>query len=156
VLIPVDNRDDIMFTIKLNLKQGLILVNSAPLMVDDTGVLNESIANICAPPIESNEGSTQYRLTGKAVVCGGSVDCLIRVSEGRVSAITFLFDLIEFFESSILESKILKSCEKSSEVKFMSDHPSTAFLDCDWGRAVFSYDARQGDLSLDIILKPKH
>lgn len=69
-------------------------------------------------------------------------------------SVTFLFDLIEFFESSVLESKILKACEKSLNISFISDHPSTAFFDsCDWGQVTFFYDAKQGDLSLEITFQ---
>jgi len=76
---------------------------------------------------------------------------VIDVGEERKFSITFLFDLIEFFESSILESKVIKTCEKALNLKFISNHPSKAFLDpCEWGSAVFFYDAKQGDLSLEI------
>lgn len=67
---------------------------------------------------------------------------------------TFLFDLIEFFESSVLESKVLKACEKSLNIKFVSNHPTTAFLGPNkFGQVVFFYDAKQGDLSLDITFE---
>jgi hypothetical protein len=36
----------------------------------------------------------------------------------------------------------------------MSNHPSTAFLEsCEWGQAIFFYDAKQGDLSLEITFQ---
>lgn len=76
---------------------------------------------------------------------------MIEVGEGGSFSLTLLFDLIEFFTSSILESKAIKACKKSLNLKFMSYHPSIAFLEsCEWGSAVFFYDARQGDLSLEI------
>jgi hypothetical protein len=62
--------------------------------------------------------------------------------------------LIEFFESSVLESKALKACERSLNINFMSNHPTTAFLDSfEWGHAKFFYDAKQGDLCLDITFE---
>jgi hypothetical protein len=143
-----------MHTVKLDLKNGLVLIDSALIAVDEKGVLVESIAKLCSPPIQTDEGRTQYRLLRKASVCGKSADGVIEVGEGRVCAVTFLFDLIEFFESSVLESKVLKACEKALNLNFISDHPSTAFLDiCEWGHAVFFYDAKQGDLSLDITFQ---
>jgi hypothetical protein len=143
-----------MHTVKLDLKHGLVLIDSAPIAVDEKGVLAGSIAKLCSPPLQTDEGRTQYRLLRKASVCGKSADGVIEVGEGRVCAVTFLFDLIEFFESSILESKVLKACEKSLNLNFMSNHPSTAFLDpCEWGQAIFFYDAKQGDLSLDITFQ---
>jgi hypothetical protein len=143
-----------MHTIKLDLKNGLVLVDSAPITVNEKGTLIESIAKLCSPPIQTDEGRTQYRLLRKASFCGKSADGVIEVGERRVRAVTFLFDLIEFFESSVLESKVLKACEKALGLNFMSDHPSTAFLDfSESGHAVFFYDVRQGDLSLDIIFQ---
>jgi hypothetical protein len=143
-----------MHTIKLDLKNGLVLVDSAPITVNEKGTLIESIAKLCSPPIQTDEGRTQYRLLRKASFCGKSADGVIEVGERSVRAVTFLFDLIKFFESSVLESKVLKACEKALGLNFMSDHPSTAFLDfSESGHAVFFYDVRQGDLSLDIIFQ---
>jgi hypothetical protein len=143
-----------MHIIKLDLKHGSASVDSAPIKVDENGVLAGSIAKLCSPPIRTDEERARYRLLRKASVCGKPADCVIEVGEGRVCAVTFLFDLIEFFESSILESKVLKACEKSLNLKFMSSHPSTAFLEsCEWGQAIFFYDAKQGDLSLEITFE---
>lgn len=118
-----------MHIIKFDLKSGLASVDSAPIVVDEKGVLADSIEKLCSPPTQADEGRTQYRLLRKASVCGKSADGVIEVGEGRVCAVTLLFDLIEFFESSVLESKVLKACEKSLNLNFISNHPSTAFLD---------------------------
>jgi hypothetical protein len=89
-------------------------------------------------------------------VFGKIADGIIEVGDQRIIFLTFLFDFVEFFESSVLESKILKACAKSSNLTFRSDHPSTAFLEvCEWGSVIFFYDAKQGDLSLDIKLECK-
>ena len=143
-----------MHTVKLDFKRGLVFIDSIPIAVDEKGVLAGSIAKLCSPPIQTDEGRTQYHLLRTVSVCGKSADGVIEVGEGQVWGVTFLFDLIEFFESSVLESKVLKACEKSLNIKFVSSHPSTAFLDsCEWGQATFFYDAKQGDLSLDITFQ---
>jgi hypothetical protein len=143
-----------MHIIKLDLEHGSVSVDSAPIKVDENGVLAGSIAKLCSPPIRTDEGRARYRLLRKSSVCGKSADCVIDVGEGSVCAVTFLFDLIEFFESSILESKVLKACEKFFNSKFITSHPSTAFLgSCEWGQAIFFYDAKQGDLSLEITFQ---
>lgn len=127
-----------MHTVKLDLKRGLVLVDSAPVAVDEKGVLVGYIAKLCSPPIQTDDGCTQYRLLRKINVCGKSANGVVEVGEGRVCAVTFLFDSIEFFDSSVLESKVLKACEKSLNIKFMSNHPSTAFLDCcEGGQVLF-------------------
>jgi len=144
-----------MHTINLDLKHGSASIDSAPIAVDEKGALAGSITKLCSAPVQTDEGRTQYRLTRKASVCGKSADCVIEIAEGRVFAVTFLFDFIEFFESSILESKVLKACEKPLNLNLISNHPSTAFLDsCEWGQVIFFYDAKQGDLSLDITFQP--
>ncbi|MFB9286849.1 hypothetical protein ACFFTM_00590 [Pseudoduganella plicata] len=144
-----------MYTAKLDLQNGLIFVNSAPIVVDENGILVTSITKLCSPPFEAAEGRTCYRLLHKVSIFGRSADLVIEVGQRMVCAVAFLFDYIEFFESSILESKTLKAFEKSLNVKFLSDHPSTAILEFSkWGQAKFFYDHKQGDLSLDIIFIP--
>jgi hypothetical protein len=140
-----------MHTITLDLKMGLAFVDSALIEIDGTGALVDSIAQLCSPPNYINCGSTRYHLLGKSSVYGKMADSVIEVIERKIVLATFLFDFIEFFESSILESKIIKTIEKSLNLKFISNHPSAAFLDsCKWGSATFFYDAKQGDLSLEI------
>jgi len=144
-----------MQTVKLDLMIGLVTVSSSPITIDKHNLLNKAIVKLCAPPVEKNGHTKTYSVLEKTVICGKSAECKIKECDGTVTSIIFLFDFIEFFESSVLESKILKSCEKSSDVKFKSDHPTTAYLNRDWGQAIFFYDARQGDLSLNIILDNK-
>ena len=140
-----------MYIIKLGFNHGAIYVDSAPIEVHGTKILSGSIAKLCSPPIQTTEGKTRYRFLKKISIFGQSADGVIEVDDGAGFSVTFLFDFMEFFESSILESKVIKVFEKSLNVKFMSNHPSTAFLNpCKWGSAAFFYDAKQGDLSLKI------
>jgi hypothetical protein len=127
-----------MHVVKLDFEHGLISVDSALIAADENGVLADSIAKLCSRPIQIDEERTQYRLLKKANVCGKSADSVIECRKGKVFAVTFLFDLIEFFESTILESKTLKACENSSNLNFISNHPSNVFLDsCEWGSPHF-------------------
>lgn len=130
----------IMHTVKLDLKHGLVLVDSAPIAVDEQGVLAGPIAKLCSPPVQTDEGRTQYRLSRKASVCGKSADGVIEVGEGRVSAVTFLFDLIEFFriqrsriESTksmreVFKSKFYKQSSKQCFFRLLRVGPSHIFL----------------------------
>lgn len=143
-----------MHIVKLDLKHGLAFIDSSPIKLDGNGGLVGSIAKLCSPPIHTNQRKIRYHLLRKVSVYGQSADGVIEVGQGREFSVTFLFDLIEFFESSILESKVIKACEKSLNLQFISTHPSAAFLDsCEWGSAIFFYDAKQGDLSLEIRIK---
>jgi hypothetical protein len=140
-----------MHIAKLDLKHGTTLIDSEPIKVDENGALVTSIEKLCAPRRALNSEKIRYHFLKKISICGKSADGVIEIEKKEISSITFLFDFIEFFESSILESKIIKACEKSWNLKFSSIHPSTAFLaPCKWGQAVFFYDAKQGDLSLEI------
>jgi hypothetical protein len=145
-----------MHITKLDLKHGLVFIDSTAVEVDEKGALVDAVAKLCSPPIQTIRGRTRYSIIGKVSVCGQSADCVIEVGKGTEFSVTFLFDLIEFFESSILESRVIKACEKALGLNFISSHPSTAFLDpCEWGNATFFYDAKQGDLSLEIKFKPQ-
>jgi hypothetical protein len=118
-----------MHIIELDLKHGSASIDSASIEVDENGVLAGSIAKLCSRPIHINHGRTRYHLLRKISVCEQSADGVIEAGEGGVFSLTLLFDLIEFFKSSILESKIIKACEKALNLKFMSNHPSTASLE---------------------------
>lgn len=143
-----------MIIVQVDLNRGSVSIGSIPVEIGVDGVLVSSIAKLCATPTQKNRGYTCYRLLKKISVCGHPADGVIEVEEQREISVIFLFDLVEFFDSSILESKILRSCEKSWKLQFKSNHPGTAILDsCEWDEAIFSYDAKQGDLSLEIKLK---
>lgn len=144
----------IMHAIIFDIKHGSISVDSAPIGVDEKGFLARPIAKLCSSRIQKDAGRIQYRLLRKSSVFGKSADVVIEVREEMVYNVTFLFDLIEFFESNVLESTILEAFEKFLNVNFMSTHPSSAFLKpFEWGQAIFFYDAKQGDLSLEITFQ---
>jgi hypothetical protein len=143
-----------MDIVQLEPINGSVSIGSTPVETEANGILVSSIAKLCTAPTQTDLGCTRYRLLRKVSVCGHTADGAIEVGERREVSVILLFDLIEFFDSSILESKVVRTCEKSWKLKFISNHPSTAFLDsCEWGEAIFSYDAKQGDLSLEIKLK---
>ena len=141
-----------MHSINLDLINGSASMDSESIKTDSADVLVGSIARVCSPPLHMANGKTSYRFLNKVNLSGHSADAVIEVEEGGLLRLTLLFDLIVFFESSVLESKIVKALEKSSKVKFTSNHPSTASLGLrGWGSATFFYDAKQGDLSLEFL-----
>jgi hypothetical protein len=114
-------------------------------------IFPNAIENLCSAKIHQDKFRIRYKFLQKFNICGNSADGVIDVEEDCSIVFTFLFDLIEFFDCSILQSKIVKKCESFAGVKFISNHPSSASLDsCDWGHVTFFYDAKQGDLSLEI------
>lgn len=144
-----------MHTVKLDLISGRVLINSIPITTNDKGELSTPIKELCSPPTTTKEGGLRFQLLSKVSILGKPAEGVIEIRSEKLCAIAFLFEKIEFFKKTILESKTIKSCEKSSKVKFLSDHPTTAFSPPrEWGQAIFFYDAKQGDLSLNIEFLP--
>ena len=140
----------IMLLVSLHLKDCGIFIDSRPIIFGKKFFPN-AIENLCSNKIHQDKFRTRYKFLKKFNICGNSADGVIDVEEDCSIVFTFLFDLIEFFDCSILESKIVKKCESFLGVKFISNHPSSASLDSyDWGHVMFFYDAKQGDLSLEI------
>lgn len=57
-----------MHIAKLDLKQGRVLIDSASIGVDEKSAILGSIAKLCSPPIQTDEGRTQYRLLRKVSI----------------------------------------------------------------------------------------
>lgn len=78
-----------MHITKIDLKRSSASIDSVPIAVDEKGVLAGSIAKLCSPRIETDEGQTQYCLLRKVSVCEKSANDVIEVGEGRVCTVTF-------------------------------------------------------------------
>jgi hypothetical protein len=139
-----------MLLVSLHFKDCGIFIDSRPIIFGKK-FFPDAIENLCSAKIHQDKFRIRYKFLQKFNICGNSADGVIDVEEDCSIVFTFLFDLIEFFDCSILQSKIVKKCESFAGVKFISNHPSSASLDsCDWGHVTFFYDAKQGDLSLEI------
>lgn len=139
-----------MLLFRLDLKDCAIFIDSRPIIFGKK-IFPNAFENLCLTQTHQDEFRTRYKSLQKFNIFENSADGVIDVEEDCSIVFTFLFDLIEFFDCSILESKIVKKCESFLDVKFISNHPSSASLDsCDWVHVMFFYDAKQGDLSLEI------
>jgi hypothetical protein len=139
-----------MLLVRLDLKDCGIFIDSQPIIFGKKFFPN-TIENLCSTQTHQDKFRIRYKFFKKIDVFGNSADGVIDVEENSSVLFTFLFDLIEFFDCSILESKIVRKFQSFWDVKFISNHPSSASLDsCDWGHVTFFYDAKQGDLSLEI------
>ncbi|MCA1857833.1 hypothetical protein LE190_18155 [Massilia oculi] len=140
-----------MHIIKLDIKRGTVSIDGIVIAVDKNGMLIKPITRLCLPPIHESGDRRYFRLSNKSNVCGSPADCIIEVREAKLWTVAFLFNPIEFFDSSILESTVLKKHEKDLEIRFKSKHPSSASADFgEAAQAIFFYDAKQGDLSLNV------
>ncbi len=54
-----------MQTVKLDLNQGIVFLDSIPITTDEKGILAEAIAKLCSPPTQPGKALTQYRLSKK-------------------------------------------------------------------------------------------
>jgi hypothetical protein len=93
-----------MNIVQVDLIHGSVSIGSTPVEIGINGALVSSIAKLCATPTQTNRGYTCYRLLRKISVCGNPTDGVIEAGTQREISVIFLFDLIEFFESSIFES----------------------------------------------------
>ena len=106
---------------------------------------------MCTHGEPTRDGATRYRLSNQVSVHGFAAECALDVSHGRLRSIGF--QRIEFFDRSILESKIIKTMEKKCGLSFLSRHAAAAVLPArPWGKAEFACDPKQGDLSLILVV----
>lgn len=144
-----------MLSARLDWGKGTILIDSQPVIFEKKFSIS-AIENLCSAPTQQENFRIRYKFLQKVNIFGNLADGVIEFEKDRSVSFTFLFDLVEFFDLSILESRIIKKCQSFWNTKFMSNHPSSASLDsCDWGEVMFFYDAKQGDLSLQIKFYPQ-
>lgn len=137
--------------IKFDFSDGSVFIESQKIDVDSLGKLSSpvfesrQILNSLKENVREwhcNRTFTTLSATGSLVVTSG---------QNNISSICFLFNEINFFERSILESKIIQRFEKKYSINVVSSHPSRAEIGSFyWGGACFLYDPRQGDINLCI------
>jgi hypothetical protein len=99
--------------------------------------------------LKGNEKEWHFNQTFTTLSAKGSL--VVRGTKEKISSICFLFNEINFFERSILESKIIQRFEKKYSINVVISHPSRAEIGSFyWGEACFLYDPRQGDINLCI------
>ncbi|MCU6432910.1 hypothetical protein LPB67_03855 [Undibacterium sp. Jales W-56] len=137
--------------IKFDFSDGSVFIESQKINVDSLGKSSfpvsesRSISN----SMKGNEKEWHFNQAFTTLSTTGSL--VVRGTQEKISSICFLFDEINFFESSILESKIIKRFENKYDIKVISSHPSIAEIGSFyWGKAWFSYDPKQGDINLCI------
>ena len=138
--------------IKIDWEGGFVRVADKLLTTDGAGTLSPDILRMCAHGELTRDGVTRYCLSNAVSVHGFAAECVLDVSHGRLRSMGLLFQHMEFFDRSILESKIIKAMEKNCGLSFLSRHPAAAVLPArPWGKAEFAYDPKQGDLALILV-----
>jgi len=100
-----------MLLVRLDLKDCAIFIDSRPIIFGKNFFPN-TFENLCLTQIHQDKFRTRYKSLQKFNICGNSADGVIDIEEDSSIFFTFLFDLIEFFDCSILESKIVKKMRK--------------------------------------------
>lgn len=137
--------------IKIDWSAGVVYAGPSAIQLDSSGALSPAVASLCRPPETTLQGKARYRFSRKVSLLGRAADCVVDVARGKVDRVTLLFELIEFFDASVMESKIVKAVEADANARFANPHPAVAVLESlPWGEARFSYDPKQGDLSLSL------
>lgn len=135
--------------IKFDFSDGSVFIESQKIDVGSFGKLSfpASKSRPISNSLKGNEKEWHFNRTFTTLSATGSL--VVRGTPEKISSICFLFDEINFFGNSILESKIIKRFEKKYDIKVVSSHPSIAEIGpFYWGKAWFSYDPRQGDINL--------
>ncbi|AXF22121.1 hypothetical protein CUJ89_00165 [Burkholderia pyrrocinia] len=136
--------------IRVDWQSGAVHADRARIEIGSDGQLGEGIRRLCSPVQPLKSGARRCRMLQKITFGGHPAECMIDVAGGRLASVTILFETIRFLDTSITESKIVRSIAKSSGLTVVSEHPAVARLEpCAWGIAEFRYDPRQGDLSFE-------
>jgi len=70
-------------------------------------IFHSAIENRCSAPIQQDNFRIRYKFLQKINIFGNLADGLIDFEKDRWVSFIFLFDLVEFFDLSILESRII-------------------------------------------------
>lgn len=117
-----------MHVIHIDLRVGKVEVDSLPITVNENGEFNFELNKLNSEIFEF-EDRGRYSLIDRVSLYGYTAKVIIEIATGKLASMTLLFDLNKFFKSSLLESKIIEACERSSKVKFVSNYPSFAVLE---------------------------
>ena len=100
-----------MLLVSLHLKDCRIFIDSRPIIFGKKFSPN-AVENLCSTKIHQDKFRIRYKFLQKFTICGNSADGVVDVEEDCSIVFTFLFDLIEFFDCSIPQSKIVKKMQK--------------------------------------------
>lgn len=128
-----------------------VVLDSKKILVDRNELNFE--ANILPVSLfEEDINSYKFRKTDLKYL---SDDIELMMSKS-INTIHILFEKPEFFDDNLLKSKILKRFMKKytlNDEDFIVEHPTKIILKNEnhcWGEIIFSYDPRQGDISMSL------
>jgi hypothetical protein len=94
----------------------------------------------------------RYQSKRKFTTLSAEASIVIDVAARKIASVCILFDEVNFFEKSILESIIIKRFEKKYGISVKSHSPTVGEIgNFSWGSASFLYHHRLGDFSLCFI-----
>lgn len=128
------------------LEEKVLKVNSLIINFDSADYVDLVKSNFLKD-VESN-------LYSNLVYLSDGVDLKILIKKSF--KIYILFNTPEFFDSNLLKSKILTRFKRKynfSDQDFIVEHPALVILKpekSEWNKVVFTYDPKQGDISLEL------
>ena len=129
--------------------KGSIYVDGLKLELDDGGIPSQPLGRVALEPEEFPENVRQWGFSEKAYVAGHAGSLVLRTLANKLVAACVQFEEINFFNRSILESKIIKRFEEEYKISVSGSRGVIGEIGTfAWGNAYFSYDPRQGDLNL--------
>lgn len=128
-----------------------VILDSKKILVDRDEL--NFVANFLPVSLfEEDFGSYKFRKIDLKYL---SHDIELLISKSR-NAVCILFEKPEFFDDNLLNSKILKRFKRKyvlTDDDFIVEHPTKVSLRKEkhnWDEIIFSYDPRQGDISMSL------
>jgi hypothetical protein len=135
--------------ITFDLAKGDVLVDMKKFALIEGGKLLPDLNGNFRDLSISNKKESEVRFDRKFTLLNSSASLVLRMVPEQILDICILFDEVVFFDQTILESKIIQKFQKKYGERIESPHATVAKVGSfNWGQACFSYDPRQGDLSL--------
>jgi hypothetical protein len=114
---------------------GSASINGRPIELDSQNQIAPPLKGLFSSGTRTLSGKTRFRSVKEGNYLGFATDVSVDVEGKRIEAIALLFRRIEFFEASILESKIVQAVQQDSGRDWVSDHPAKANLQWPLGAA---------------------
>lgn len=128
-----------------------VVLDSKKILVDRDEL--NFVANVLPVSLfEEDFGSYKFRKIDLKYL---SHDIELLISKSR-NTVCILFEKPEFFDDNLLKSKILKRFKRKymlTDDDFIVEHPTKVLLKKEkhsWDEINFSYDSRQGDISMSL------
>ena len=138
--------------VTFDFSSGDVLIEKVRISIDTSCEILPNLNGGFMALDEPDKIKRSFQSRQKFTTLSAEASLVVDVTAGKIASICILFDEINFFEKSILESKIIRRFEKKYGISVKIRSPSVGEIgNFAWGSAAFWYHHRLGDLSLCFI-----